>query len=285
MIFSDAHLHTNPVGGMGAREVARRLRKAGGWFMAIAPLLPHHYNLQPNLDGIKKAMDITIRECEAAREEGVECVCLVGVHPAVVDQVLRACGDPARAYEICSEALRYAAEKVREGRAVGIGEVGRQHYPVDPVNVVVSEMLMEEALAAASDLDAIVHLHLERGGAVTARDVAARADRAGMRRERVIIHHADARVAREAAKLGLRFTVVGRAELLGSLGLPSKAILVESDFLDDPRRPGAVMYPWSIPEEVEELLGRGVLSEDDIATMFIDNVCDVYGVVFRGCIR
>jgi len=53
--------------------------------------------------------------------------------------------------------------------------------------------------------------------------------------------------------------------------------LIESDFIDDPKRPGAVMYPWDIRKEVEKALSRGGF-EEVLKKYLVDNVVSLYEV-------
>jgi len=53
---------------------------------------------------------------------------------------------------------------------------------------------------------------------------------------------------------------------------------MESDYIDDLRRPGAVVGPKSVPRVSRVLLEKGLVSEEDLEKIHIDNVEKVYGV-------
>ena len=63
----------------------------------------------------------------------------------------------------------------------------------------------------------------------------------------------------EAARKGLRF-------------------LLETDFLDDPRRPGAVLGIKTVPKRSHELLEKRLLTEQDLWTIHKENPEKVYGI-------
>jgi len=138
--------------------------------------------------------------------------------------------------------------------------------------------VFDEVLAMARDLGCVVHVHVERRGTSTVLDVAQRASRTGARR--VLLHHAEPWVWRRARSAGLACSIPARrrdlVEALSERGPPS--FMVESDFLDDPRRPGAVVAPWSISSTFASLIEEGSLSEEEAARILVDEVSSFYGV-------
>ncbi|MFQ5800688.1 MAG: TatD family hydrolase, partial [Candidatus Hydrothermarchaeales archaeon] len=54
--------------------------------------------------------------------------------------------------------------------------------------------------------------------------------------------------------------------------------LLESDYIDDRRRPGAVLGPKTVPKTTLKLIEEGLLSSEDAARIHQDNVERVYGV-------
>jgi len=280
MIFSDAHLHTNPVRGLGAREIAKRVRLNNGWFLAIVSLTPQHYNLPLTFEGFQKMVNLIIKESKAAAESGVKTVCLAGIHPGMVDQVLSKYSDIDKAREFLLRCLRYVADKVRGGELIGIGEVGRQHYRVNPVNLLLSDYILDRALEISRDLDCIVHLHLEQGSIITVENILEKVRRMNIKRDNIIIHHADLNVATASISNGLRVTVLGYANMLNRLGGIIHNIMIESDYLDDLNRPGVCMYPWNIPNEIEKLIDAGKISQDDLDKIFIDRISEVYHIEY-----
>jgi TatD-related deoxyribonuclease len=55
-------------------------------------------------------------------------------------------------------------------------------------------------------------------------------------------------------------------------GIRVEYCMLESDFLDDPRRPGVSAYPWDIPVLVRELITRGAINEEIAYKVLVDNV-------------
>ena len=54
--------------------------------------------------------------------------------------------------------------------------------------------------------------------------------------------------------------------------------MIESDFIDDPKRPGASSYPWDIVENQIKLVAEGVVDEDYVYKINVDVPVKIYGI-------
>ena len=280
LVFADAHVHTNPISGMGVSGYVPRFREYGGWFLAIVSLPPIHYGYDYSIEGYRKSFEIVISECKKARELGVEALCFLGIHPADVEKMLvRIQWSSTKILSLVDQVLKMIDRIIRDGLAHGIGEIGRPHYTTKPEAVVLCNYVMERALEMAKDLDVPVHLHLEQGGYVTVLDIATRVSKLGLKTSKVILHHVDVKTATEAQQMGLIFTVVGKEPVLREcFKRLHPCYMIESDFIDDPKRPGVACYPWQIIEVQKKLLSEGVVDEEYLYKLNVDMVRKVYGV-------
>ncbi len=281
MLVGDAHLHSNPVKGLGAAKIAERFRASGGWFAALVALPPYHYDVPgyPSLAAYERMLKLVRRECDELRRRGLRVACLAGLHPAEVDRMESAGLTADRIVDIIEAVVKLYERALREGVIDGLGEFGRQHYRTLPHRFSLAEYAMVRALELARDADCIVHLHLESGGAATVRTVSRLVRLVNVRPDRVLLHHATAAMAREAAARGFAATVVGRRDaVLQAYKLAGPSFMVESDFIDDPRRPCVAQCPWELGSELGALVEAGAMSEEDAARIAVDNVARFYGV-------
>ncbi len=258
-------------------KIAKKFKEEGGWFIALVGLSPWHYEMEGNLEGYEKALEIVVRECERAKSTGLQCFPLYGFHPADVDKHLGRM-KAEEVLEFGMKVMDLIEKACKEGKILGIGEVGRQHYKTTPTAVVIAEMIMNRAMEIAKDLDCVIHLHTEQGGKVLIKDLEWRINKIGIRKEKVIIHHARGVTLEEAVKANFPATCPA---IEGSLERASKLepkYMPESDHIDDPKRPGVVMYPWEIPKSFRKLIERGVISEEYAMKLNVDNVVKYYGV-------
>ncbi|MEB3789751.1 MAG: TatD family hydrolase [Desulfurococcales archaeon] len=286
--IADGHCHTNPVRGMGAEKVAERFRAQGGWFIALVALSPWAYSIEfTGLDSYKEMIEIHIRECMNASKAGLETACLAGFHPADVDKLIdKYRMKPIDVLELGKSVLEYVASLCDEGVLDGIGEVGRQHYKTFSYRAVISQYLMEYALELARDHGCVVHLHLEQEGETTLRLVDMPVTKIGLSSEakrRIVFHHSKPSLALLASRYGYSSTVPGTPQLTTRvLGKIEPVFVLESDFIDDPARPGAVVYPWIMADTVQRLVAHRSVDEEYLYRINVDNVEKIYGVVYRG---
>ena len=284
LLVADTHSHSNPIRGLGSSRIAERFKKEGGWFMALVSLSPWAYNIDfEGFESYVKVVDLHLRECKEAEEEGLKIACLAGFHPADVDRLIdKYKMEPGEVLELGLRVVEYLENLCREGVLDGIGEVGRQHYKTSPERVLIASAIMERAMQAARDHGCVIHLHLENNGKITVELV----DRAFRRlgadnkaRARIVFHHANPKTAMEAIVKGYSASVPGIPRLVeAAISRLEPSFTLESDHIDDPYRPGAVTYPWDMALLLKRLLERGVVDLGYLEKINVDLVEKIYEV-------
>jgi TatD-related deoxyribonuclease len=281
--ISDGHLHSNPVTGLGARAIANKFKEVSGWFIALVSLPPSHYGLKDELiDDHYKAIEGHIKECQEARSVGLKVKCIAGFHPSIHDKLFSKGVKPETSFEMAIRVLERVRQYIKDGKLDGIGEVGRPHYKVEPIFVIIANRVMEEALNISRELDCPVHLHLESYGLMTVKDVDMTIRRLGNKnRKRIVFHHSRAGITENALSLGYSATVTAKIQVLSEVIRRTElAFTFESDFIDDPKRPGVVMYPWEISTTVIRLINEKSLTEDRLNEILIDSIEKTYDVTY-----
>lgn len=280
ILYSDAHCHVNPVRGLGARILGKKFKDAGGWFIAIVGLSPSNYGYEPTYEGYLKSFNLIIKECRELKKLGLEIICLAGFHPADVNKLVSLGKKPLDVLNLAIKVLNYLEKLIRKGELNGLGEFGRPHFKTDPVVTVLNELILIEALKKVKDLNTLIHLHLEQGGSITVLSIEKLVGSVGINKNKVILHHCNSETAIAGIKKGFPVTVVGKQKLLLKIKeyLSSDFLLIESDFLDDNRRPGVVMYPWEIPETINNLVKNGIISDRIAEKLMVTNVARIYEI-------
>lgn len=161
MIILDNHFHVDPNHGLFL-EAVKQFQRAGGTHLIVVYKSAHDYGF-PGLkaEDFMKAMDFHIELVEKINKETqVKAYAVVGVHPAEFDYLARNKGLEFAKNEVM-KALEYAQKLCLEGKAVGIGEVGRPHYEVSQEIWEASIEIMKYAMELAKDADCAVQLHTE----------------------------------------------------------------------------------------------------------------------------
>ncbi|ABL88992.1 TatD-related deoxyribonuclease [Pyrobaculum islandicum DSM 4184] len=274
----DNHTHANEFTGFGAVEVARRFKAAGGVGLVFVSLLTWSIGGVPGDRGwVVRLYDHTVRNAEVARGVGLVSGAVVGVHPAECVRLLEAGWGVGEVEEFMRWAVDLAARYVEEGRAVGMGEFGRPHWPVGEEVVELCNRVLLYVFERARDVGAVVHLHLERRGRETVDSIAALVAKAGVDPARVVMHHIEGALAGYAYARGLSPSVpLGRRGEFEDALRAGPVFVVESDYLDDKSRPGAVIPPWTLASKLRQYVAKGVLTEDDMYKICVENVRRIY---------
>ena len=268
----DQHIHLDRSGRF--LSAAEEFSRAGGTGMMLVHKPAIRGKLPTDLEGYRSAYAETLSMAEEVRNSvGLEVGVVLGPHPVVWEHQIQSLG-LERSTELHLEAVGLALEHIEAGEANCLGEVGRPHYPVDQDTWISATDMLLEIMRMASSTKCSIQLHVESNGEATCRELAGMCDRAGLPRDRAIRHYAPSDVSPEFTH-GMAATVsVGQGSVEGltsTATLQSSPWGMETDFLDDPSRPGAVLGPKTIPKRTHELcsalLHQGWEAEDVTSLM------------------
>jgi TatD-related deoxyribonuclease len=269
----DHHCHLSPNGeGIAA---ARRFRDAGGTHLFLAT---QNYDLHVprSIDDYRRQFTATAelaRSVESAT--GVQCYAVVAPYPVdLLDQAERL-GAPA-AVELQSAALEAAGEMVKEQQAVALGEVGRPHFPVaDELRESIDEVL-RRALEVGRDVGCPVVVHSADLDPAGFQELAGFAARTSFPIQKLVKHYQrEVRGVSEYAGIVPSYLV--RREIADASLEAGGNYFWETDFLDDPKRPGAVLDLATVPRRAARAMEQGMGAEDRLRGPFQRSIEAVYG--------
>jgi TatD-related deoxyribonuclease len=189
----------------------------------------------------------------------------------------------AEAKDLMMRGMELAAEYVAEGRALAIGEVGRPHFPVDRDVMDASNEILSYAMTLAKGEGCAVVVHCESATPAVWAELAAMADKAGLPRYRVVKHFAPPHVG-EALNLGLTPSVLASGKNAQEAARLGRDFLLETDYMDDLKRPGAVLGPTTVPRRTRQLLEKGLIDEEFARWIHDGLPRKVYGGGFDGSV-
>ena len=264
----DNHLHLDPVNGRGV-DAAADFANAGGTHLNVLNKPSWHLVGEvDDADGFRETFEITI-DVTAEADELLDGRAwpVLGVHPALISQLIERGYDPEEAAELMKAGIDVAAEYVAEGAALAI-KSGRPHYEVSEPVWEASNAVMRHAFARAAEVGCAVQLHTEGGEDFT--DVAEWAEAAGLPRERVVKHYSGGYVE------GPIPSVIARKDELERACGGDWPFFMETDYIDDPDRPGAVLGPKTVPKRTAWLAERGY--DEALYRAHVETPARVYGV-------
>ncbi|MFC7007969.1 TatD family hydrolase [Halalkalicoccus salilacus] len=264
----DNHMHLDPEHGRGVEAVEEFSRLGGTHLLVVNKPSWHLGALPESGDDFEHVFETTLDAVAAATEvlEG-RAWPVLGVHPGLVSQLVDDGRTPAEAGEIMRAGLDLASEYVANGRALAL-KSGRPHYEVSDEVWDASNAVLDHALSLGAEHDCVVQLHTEASEDLT--DVTERGEEYGLPAHRVVKHYAGGRLR------GPTPSVISRKDELERAAEVDEPFLMETDFIDDPDRPGAVLGPKTVPRRVRWLREQGY--EAAIRTAHVQTPERVYGI-------
>jgi TatD-related deoxyribonuclease len=263
---TDDHIHIDPVNGRGI-EAAKDFLRAGGTHMFLVSKPSWSLSVYPSAGtDYLHVFDETLRVAEMVRETGLIVFPVLGVHPAEISRLTERMS-LSEATGLMKAGLDCAAAYVREGKAVAL-KSGRPHYEVTPEVLAASNEVLAHALHLAADCSCALQIHAETGPCA---DVVAMAGTARIPVERVVKHYG-------SPDTPLHPSLIAKHEALPQLIREHRPFTMESDYMDENSRPGAVIGPKSVPRYTNQLIASGVMTPDDCFFVHKDTVERVYGV-------
>lgn len=270
---TDHHVHLRP-SGRGDEAVKDFARHGGTRILLLHA--PYEDLPARRPADFEAAYGRTLRTAKRVRAlDVVDVLVALGPHPVELMPLAEQFG-LERGTEIMRAGLEIAQAHVLEGEADALGEIGRPHFPVAEDVWARSNGLMAFGIELAHDAGCPVILHTEAPSRDLFEDLAAVADRVDIPRGRVVKHHAGPSVLPEET-LGIFPSVIAKGDNVRRAALKGTRFLMETDYLDDPNRPGAVLGPNTIPKRTAALLREEVLTREDVRRIHEENVVALYG--------
>ncbi|MDD1695687.1 MAG: TatD family hydrolase [Methanoregula sp.] len=263
---TDDHIHIDPVNGRGI-EAAKDFLRAGGTHLFLVSKPSWSLSVYPSRGTDYAAVfDETIRVARMIEEIGVAAYPVLGVHPAEISRLTERMSLP-EATAIMKAGIDCAATYVMEGKAVAL-KSGRPHYEVNAEVWSASNEILFHALGRAAECRCALQVHAESG---PCSDVAALAKDAGVPVERVVKHYG-------SPDTPLHPSLIARHEAIPMMVRERRVFTMESDYMDENSRPGAVIGPKSVPRYTNQLLRDDLITTDDCFRIHAETIEKVYGL-------
>ncbi len=273
----DNHVHLSPT-GRNIEAVGEFLRLGGTGFLMVH--LPYEDLLAVRVGHFRDGYRRTLAMADKVRREtGATVAVAVGPYPV---EIIALAGEKGleEAKAIMCLGMDDAARLVEEGQAHAIGEVGRPHFPVAPEIWEASNEVMAYGMARAKEVRCPIILHTESPTSEVFAELGVMADEEGLARERVVKHFSPPMVRRDLNH-GIFPSVMASEANIREAITQGRRFVLETDYLDDPRRPGAVLGIGTVPKRTAKLLKEGAISEEDAAVIHGENPARLYGLGHR----
>ena len=256
----DNHLHMSPSGRNV--DALREYEAAGGTGLTLVTLPYKEVMIREGGD-FERSYEITYRLAAKAREvTDLEINIAVGPYPVLIIALAEQYG-LEKAEDTMVRGMEDAARDVAEGKAVAIGEVGRPHFPVSREIWDASNRVLLRGFELAREVDCPVIIHCESDDG-TDGSLAELADRAGLDRGLVVKNSSPPWVLPEETHGVMPSLPASKKNIREALAKGTDRFMIETDFIDDPEKPGAIMSVNTVPKKVAAWVANGNVPEESI---------------------
>ena len=274
----DNHMHLDPMGLM--ERPVKDFHRLGGTHIVLVHK-PYHHKPVVRKKDFRESFGVTLDLAERIRKE-TEVKVMVAVGPYPVNLIyLEKKHGLMKAVEIMKGGMEIAAGIVEEGEAEAIGEIGRPHFPVDEKIMKASNEILQYGLTLSGEIGCPVHLHTEGGGPELYRELASMAKGCGCDLGKVVKHFSGPMVLAEENHGLFPSVLSSGTNIKTALGKGTR-FMMETDYIDDLKRPGAVMVPKSIPKRTFQMIESGLMDENGAFVIHKEWPERIYGVDMEG---
>ena len=272
----DNHMHIDPRNGRGL-DAVRDFHRAGGTHLMLVGKTARDWGIDArDVPSFLLAYERTLGLARDINEETpVTAYAAVGYHPSEMTGIAEACG-VAYALELGFGLLDVWERLYDEGRITAVGEVGRPHYPVPEAVWEASNEFMQACLSFSKRSGCPVQLHTEHFEEAQFAEVGAMIAQAV--HPPGIVKHFCPPFPDLARRNGMTASVVASREAVVRALATGEPFLMETDYIDDLTRPGAVLGPKTVPKRTLSLLDSGELDREMCWRIHAELPERVYGV-------
>ncbi|HEC82248.1 MAG TPA: metal-dependent hydrolase [Thermoplasmatales archaeon] len=277
MIIFDNHLHLRRDGRF--LEAAREFKEAGGTHFVLCQYPMPSVVLQEK-SYLPVYVETLVMAEEVEEKTGVKVFVTVGPYP--VDYLLfREKLGREQAVVLMKKGMDEAAKLCEEQeRCIAIGEIGRPHFRVDEEALMDSNEILRYGMECARDVDVPVVLHTESTTSGVCRELVMMGKKAGLKPHKIVKHFSPPLIFFEENH-GLMPSVLASKKNVEEALRKGSRFLMETDYIDDVRRPGAVLSPRTVPKQTVRMLRNGLMTERQVYRVHKENPEETYGIVLE----
>ena len=257
MRIYDNHIHLSPT-GMGV-AAATLFEKAGGTAMMLTHIPPHDMPIASVQDyeaAFRRTQDLADAVRRATK---LKVYVAVGPYPVELIHLKETLG-LEKAVAVQKGAMDLAGRLVSGGGVTAIGEIGRPHFPTDTDIIEACNGILLHGMGVAKDCGCPVVIHSESATPATCEEFARMADSVGLLREKVVKHFSPPLV-RPEENHGIMPSILAKEEPVRKAIENGGRFFMETDYIDDLKRPGAVLGPATVPKRTLALMRSGIMTE------------------------
>ena len=272
-IIFDNHLHLRRDGRF--LEAVKDFIKAGGTHFVLCQLPMTNLVIKNKNYNSCYQETLKIKE-EILNKTDIEVFVTVGPYPVDYLKLKKKFGR-IEAIQIMKKGMDLAADLCEEGLCIAIGEIGRPHFPIEEQELDDSNEILFYGMKKAKDAGVPVVLHTESTTPDQCKEISKMGKKAGLIPQKIVKHYSPPLILK-SENFGIMPSVLASKKNIFTAIKKGTRFMMETDYIDDPCRPGAVLGPKTVPRKTIELIEKEIISEDQILKIHKENPEKTYGI-------
>ena len=262
----DNHLHLNRAGRF--LDAVKDFKKAGGTHFILCQLPMTHLVIRDK--SYESCYQETLEMAKEIRSK-IDIGVFVTVGPYPVDYLkLEKKFGREKTIQIMEKGMDIAALLCEEQKCIAIGEIGRPHFTVNEQVLIDSNKILLYGMKKAKDVGVPVVLHTESTTSDQCRKLAEMGKKVGLPTYRIVKHYSPPLIL-EKENYGLMPSVLASKKNILAAVKKGTRFMMETDYIDDVCRPGAVLSPKTVPKRTRELIEGNILNEEQVNKIHKEN--------------
>ncbi len=273
MIIFDNHLHLRRDGRF--LDAIKEFKKSGGTHFVLCQL--PMINLVFRDKSYKACYQETLEMADLIRSNiNIDVFVTVGPYPVDYLKLVEKFGRKS-AILIMKKGIDEAAKFCEEQKCIGIGEIGRPHFKVDKQTIDDSNKILFYGMQRAKDVNVPVIIHSESTTPDQCMELAELGKRAGLPAYKIVKHYSPPLILKDENYGIMPSVLASKKNIIVAINKGTR-FLMETDYIDDPLRPGAVLGPKTVPKRTFELIENGLLTEKQAFEIHKQNPENTYDI-------
>ena len=164
---------------------------------------------------------------------------------------------------------------------IAIGEIGRPHFKVNKQIFDDSNEILLYGMKVAKEIDVPIVLHTESTTPKNCKEFVEMGKKVGLKANKIVKHFSPPLISKDENHGLMPSVLASNKNIVKSIEKGTR-FMMETDYIDDPRRPGAVLGPKTIPKRTKTLIQKKVLTHEKAYIIHKKNPEDTYNICLDG---
>ncbi len=278
MIIFDNHLHLRKDGRY--LDAIKDFKKAGGTHFVLCqyPMVEKVIEEKSYLSCYKITLDMAH---EISKKIDVGVFVTVGPYPVDYLALSKKFGIK-KTIDIMKKGMDEAAELCQEyDICIGIGEIGRPHFECNKQVIDDSDLILSYGMKIAKEINVPVVLHTESTTKENCKEFVEMGKKVGLKPDKIVKHFSPPFVLEEENYGLMPSVLASKKNIRKALGKGTR-FMMETDYIDDLKRPGAVLGPKTVPKRTKDFIEKGLLTCDEANIIHKENPENTYNICLDG---